>query len=83
MIKDLHCPALERNHRALCLKTMGATGHNDREPHTKIGEVSPATSREESTKTSHIETRLSAANGDEIPEVTREEALRSTEENSC
>ena len=42
---------------------------------TKTSEVSPATSREVSTKTSHIEIILSVANIEENPELTQEEAL--------
>ena len=50
---------------------------------TKTGEVSSATSREESTTTSHIERSASAANKDKPTEVTQEYALTSREEQSC
>ena len=50
------------------------------ETSTKIGEVSPTTSREEFTKTSHIEKSSSAANRAEPLEINREEALTSREE---
>ena len=50
------------------------------EPSTKTGEVSPTTSREEFTKTSHIEKSSSAANRAEPLEINREEALTSREE---
>ena len=46
----------------------------------KTGEASPTASREEFTKTSHIEKSSSAANRGEPPEVNREEAFTSREQ---
>ena len=50
------------------------------DPPTKTGEVSLTTSREKSTKTSHIDRNASDKNGDEPPKVTLEEALTNREE---
>ena len=50
------------------------------ETSTKTGEVSPTTSRDEFTKTSHTEKSSSAANRGEPPEVNREEAFTSREQ---
>ena len=50
---------------------------------TKPGDVSSATSREESTTTSHIERSPSSANKDKPTEVTQEWALTRIQEQSC
>ena len=74
---------LERNNLVLFCNISGATSYNERGGPHQNWRGFPCTSREEPTKTSHIERSPSATNRDKLPEVTQEEALRSREDKPC